>query len=196
MVAASLTAISGGSDMASGALNNAFTDAEVGLAASEIDSAGDDSGDSSGGGGDDSGDSSGGGGDDSGDSSDAGGDSGSAPGTGTMSYWESTPGAWPVTSLTIAGTSYDQDGLIDILDTNGNNKPTSMAKQLIAAELNVLDGNSSSCINTEIDAAHEWLGDFPIGTSGGSVNSAWSSTGEALTEALETYNLGNATPRN
>ncbi len=188
MVAASLTAISGGLDMASGALNNAFTDAEVGLAASEIDSAGDDSGDSSGGGGDD----------DSGDSSDAGGDSGSAPGTGTMSYWESTPGAWPVTSLTIAGTSYDQDGLIDILDTNGNNKPTSMAKQLIAAELNVLDGNSSSCINTEIDATHEWLGDFPIGTSGGSVNSAWSSTGEALTEALENYNLGNlgcATPR-
>ncbi len=174
MVAASLTAISGVSAVASGALNNAFTDAEVGLAASEIDS----------------------GGDDSGDSSDAGGDSGSAPGTGTMSYWESTPGAWPVPSLTIAGMSYDQDGLIDILDTNGNNKPTSMAKQLIAAELNVLDGNSSSCINTEIDAAHEWLGDFPIGTSGGSVNSAWSSTGEALTEALETYNLGNATPRN
>src|SRR5262249_36563852 len=63
----------------------------------------------------------------------------------TQGFWKNHPSAWKVTSLTIGGTSYTQNQLIQILQTpTGGNAALILAHQLIAAMLNVANGAAES----------------------------------------------------
>jgi hypothetical protein len=112
----------------------------------------------------------------------------SAEGTGTLGYWKNHPDAWPVSSLTVGSTIFNQDDLISILKTpTRGDKTISMAKQLIPAKLNVADGNDSSCIDDTIAAADAWL----IANGGvGSGLRQWVDDGDLLHDQLDAYNNG------
>lgn len=164
LMASGFTMISGASDLAGGAMNDAFNDADNGVAGVVVDQA-------------------------PGDGDDGSGDTPDAPGTGTIGYWSTHPEAWPVDSLVIGSTLYTKDQLLDIFAINAD-KSASMAAQLIGAKLNVLAGNDGSCVADSISAADAWLGAYPIGSPKGEVNAAWSESGDAIKTALDEYNNG------
>jgi hypothetical protein len=83
----------------------------------------------------------------------------------TQGFWKNHPGAWSVTGLVLGGVAYDQDGLITILSIPPRGDATYiLAKQLIAAELNLLNGADGSSIGQVITAADSWLGLNPLGS--------------------------------
>lgn len=114
-------------------------------------------------------------------------DPGNSPGTATIGYWKTHPEAWPVTSVSIGGISISQGDAISILKTpTRGDKTISMAKQLIAAILNVAAGNDDSCIADTIDASDLWL----IEHGGvGSGQRQWDE-GDLLHDDLDAYNNG------
>lgn len=82
----------------------------------------------------------------------------------TPGYWKNHPEAWPVTSLTIGGVTYDQAQLLVILNTAIRKDPTYiLAHHLIAAMLNVANGADDS-INGAIAEANALLTTYPIGS--------------------------------
>jgi hypothetical protein len=101
----------------------------------------------------------------------------------TIGYWKNHPEAWPVTSMTICGNTLNQTELISILDTPTRGDVTiSMAKQLIAARLNVAGGNSCPLTSD----AEAWLCSHGgIGAS----RKQWDG-GESLKNALDDFNNG------
>jgi hypothetical protein len=83
----------------------------------------------------------------------------------TPGYWKTHPEAWPVTTLTLGGISYDQAQLLAILNRPvGGDATIILAHHLIAAKLNVLNGASDS-INDEIEDADDLLAMYPIGSN-------------------------------
>jgi hypothetical protein len=63
----------------------------------------------------------------------------------TPGFWKNHPSAWPTTSLTIGGINYTEAQLIQVLKTpTGGDAVIILAYQLIAAELNILNGTPSS----------------------------------------------------
>jgi hypothetical protein len=113
--------------------------------------------------------------------------SGGGNGTGTIGYWKNHPDAWPLTSVTLGGVTYTQAQAISILGVAvKGDKSISLAKQLIAAKLNVADGNDASCISATITAADQWL----IAHGGvGSGQKQWDG-GDILHDELDAYNNG------
>jgi hypothetical protein len=108
-------------------------------------------------------------------------------GTGTIGYWKTHPDAWPTDSITIGGTVYTKSQAIDILGAAvKGDKTLSMAKQLIAAKLNVIAGNDSSCIADTIAAADTWLSNHG---GVGSGQRQWDD-GDLLHDELDAYNNG------
>ncbi len=113
------------------------------------------------------------------------------PGTGTPGYWMNHPAAWPVTSITIGGQTYTRDQAISIMK-----QPTSkdmtyvMFAELVAAKLNVLVGNDSSCIASTISQADAWLTSNPLGSGVSASSAAWQPTGQSLANTLDNYNNG------
>ncbi len=111
-------------------------------------------------------------------------------GAGTPGYWRNHPEAWPVTSLTLGGTTYSQAQLLAILEQPKSRDMTYViASQLIAAKLNVLIGADSSCISATISAADSWLATNKIGTNVSAGSAAWKH-GEPLKNTLDAYNNG------
>lgn len=111
-------------------------------------------------------------------------------GAGTPGYWKNHPDAWPVSSLTLGGTSYTKAQLLAILGQSKSRDLTyQMASQLIAAKLNVANGTDASCISATITAADDWLAANPVG-SGVTGNSAAWATGNPLKNVLDDYNNG------
>lgn len=108
-------------------------------------------------------------------------------GTGTIGYWKNHPEAWPVSTVTLGGVVYTKDEAIDMLKAAvKGDKSLSMAKQLIAAKINVAAGNDDSCISATIAAADTWL------TNHGGVGSGqrqWDD-GDLLHDELDAYNNG------
>ena len=112
------------------------------------------------------------------------------PGTGTPGYWKNHAEAWPVTSLTLGGTTYTQDALLAILgQSKSKDVSYAMASQLIAAKLNVASGNEASCITATITDADAWVATHGIGTGISGSSAAWSA-GEPLKDTLDSYNNG------
>ncbi len=98
-------------------------------------------------------------------------------------YWTQHPEAWPVSSLSICGVSLDQTALLSILNTKPKgDKTIIMSKQLIAAMLNVANGNSCSSLS----AAETWLCDH--GGIGAGIKN-WDG-GEELKDDLDGFNNG------
>ena len=76
----------------------------------------------------------------------------------TQGFWKNHPEAWPVEMLTVGGMPYDKGQLIGLLSTPPRGDATYiLAKQLIAAQLNVLSGADSSGVATLINEAEAWL---------------------------------------
>jgi hypothetical protein len=88
--------------------------------------------------------------------------------THTSSWWKHNPSQWPVANLTLGTVSYTKAQLIQILGkTAGSNGLIALAKQLIAAKLNILIGANPSSVNATIIAADTQIGSRvapPVGT--------------------------------
>lgn len=113
-----------------------------------------------------------------------------SPGTGTPGYWKNHPEAWPVEWIVIGGVTYTKDQAIAIMQMPTSTDMTYlMFQHLVAAELNVLIGNASSCIASTIAAAQAWMTANPLGSGVPAKKSAWS-TGEPLKDILDDYNNG------
>ena len=110
--------------------------------------------------------------------------------TRTLGYWKTHPEEWPVDSIVVGGVTYTKAEAIALMKTPpAGNKAISMFHQLVAAKLNVLVGNNSSCIATVITAADAWLA-VNASVSQWRCNQAWSSGGSALHDQLDDYNNG------
>lgn len=86
----------------------------------------------------------------------------------SQGFWKNHPSAWPVTSLDLGGETYTQDELITLLKTPvSGDASLILAKQLIAAKLNVANGSNSSSIASTISDADALLssvgGRLPLG---------------------------------
>jgi hypothetical protein len=96
---------------------------------------------------------------------------------------------WPVTSLALGNTTYDDTQLCAIFNTPaGGNGLISLAHQLIAAKLNVANGADVTAIASAINDADALIGSLvvpPIGS--GSLNPSATST---LIAALTSFNEG------
>jgi len=111
-----------------------------------------------------------------------------APGAATRGYWRNHSEAWPVSSLVLGGKTYTKSEAIAILKkATAGDKTYSMAAQLIATKLNLLRGNSASCIGATVVAADAWLVLNPIGQ--GCSISDWV-VGSPLHSKLDDYNNG------
>lgn len=115
-----------------------------------------------------------------------------APGTGTSGYWKNHRVAWPVNRINIGGVTYTKRQAIRIMKSPvKGDKTKTMFKSLVAAKLNVMIGNDGSCIWPEIQAADQWLTDYPPGSgvkAGGS-GSPWRE-GKPIHQMLGDYNKG------
>lgn len=112
------------------------------------------------------------------------------PGTGTIGYWKNHPEAWPVQTITVGGQTYTKSQAIAWIGTpSRGDKTIDLFKQLVAAKLNVLIGNDSSCISGTISSADAWLTSHPLGSGVSGSSSAWS-TGGPLHAQLDDYNNG------
>lgn len=114
------------------------------------------------------------------------------PGTGTPGYWMNHPEAWPVGSITIGGRTYSQAAAIALMQAPvAKDKTLTMFAALVAAKLNVMVGNASSCVATTIAAADAWMTLYPagFGVAAGGPISPWR-TGEPLNYVLDQYNNG------
>jgi len=106
-------------------------------------------------------------------------------GVGNVNYWQNQNNTWPVATITVGGITYTREQARAILNGNTNDRAKQVARQLIAAKLNILAGNNSSCIYQVVADAEAWLVSYPIG----SANPNWT-TGRPIHDALENYNNG------
>ncbi len=111
------------------------------------------------------------------------------PGTGTPGYWKNHPEAWPVTSITVGGVTYTKAQAIAWLGKVGKDKSTTMFSSLVPAMLNILIGNSGSCVNGTIAAANTWMAAHPVGSNVAGSSDAWAA-GEPLHIIMDNYNNG------
>ena len=112
------------------------------------------------------------------------------PGTGTPGYWKNHPDAWPVEGITIGGVTYTKEEAIPLMKEDKHDKTTTMFRSLVAAKLNVLIGNDSSCIADTILAADAWMAEYgPVGSGVRANSTAWKE-GEPLYWRLDDYNNG------
>jgi len=99
-------------------------------------------------------------------------------------YWQAIPQLWPVDWLVIGGEEYDQPTLLDLLGYNGSDESHNLAREQIAAKLNLLTG-SDPFIRPTVDAADVFLSQFPPGSR---PNGKKKKDAAALAEALADYN--------
>lgn len=112
-------------------------------------------------------------------------------GTGTIGYWKTHPEAWPIDQITIGGVVYDKADAIEIMEAPGRgDKSFDLFSQLVAAKLNVLSGNESSCVNTAIMDADDFLAMNTLGSDVRANSDAWQNVGSALHSTLTDYNEG------
>jgi hypothetical protein len=103
----------------------------------------------------------------------------------TWGWWRSNSNSWPVQVITVGGVTYSKSSAIALLGSSGNDLCIRIARELIAAKLNVFVGNASSCITATIAAADAWLNVYPVGTT-----SPNTTTGSPIYDALKNYNQG------
>lgn len=113
-----------------------------------------------------------------------------AVGTGTPGYWANHPEAWPVQSIVIGGISYTKQQAISLmLKPVKNDKWLTMFPALVSAELNVLIGAQSSCIETSILQADAWMTSATAQRPIAGSSSLWQQ-GDPIYKQLDAYNNG------
>ena len=112
----------------------------------------------------------------------------------SQGYWKSHADLWPVSSLKMGTKRYTKAQLIDLMNyATTSDASVILARQLIAAMLNVANGSSCCPVCSTMDHANNLL----IGCllpCGRNVNS---STGKAMVNdaaVLEQFNLSQLTP--
>lgn len=79
----------------------------------------------------------------------------------TQGYWKNHPDAWPVNSLTLGSQIYTQAELLQILNTPSTKDASIiLAKQLIAAKLNIAAGSDPTPVSSTITHADGLLSGF------------------------------------
>ncbi|MHB1140918.1 MAG: hypothetical protein ACYC1T_04055 [Sulfuricaulis sp.] len=112
-----------------------------------------------------------------------------APGTGTIGYWKNHPSEWPVgCNVTLPGSENDPN--VFAMNVLGapvkGDKTVSLAKQLVAAKLNICAGNDGSCVVQTITDATAWLNTYgPVFAQ----QKNWNG-GDVYHEILDDYNNG------
>ena len=114
----------------------------------------------------------------------------------TQGFWKTHPDAWPVTSLTLGSQTYSQTELLTILGTSsGGDASPILAKQLIAAKLNIAHASNPTPVSATIADADSLLGGFsgklPYGVPPSST------IGQAMVNdatVLDHYSNGELTP--
>ena len=80
----------------------------------------------------------------------------------TQGFWKNHPNVWPVNSLMLGSQIYTQAELLAILNTpSGGDASIILAKQLIAAKLNIAAGSDPTPISSTITHADSLLAMFP-----------------------------------
>ena len=112
------------------------------------------------------------------------------PGTGTPGYWKNHPEAWPVEEITVGGVVLSKDEAIWLLSLpEKGDKSYTVYRGFVAATLNVILGNDSTCVSDSLSAADAWLVDNPPGSGIKGRASEWKSIqGNYL--QLDQYNNG------
>jgi hypothetical protein len=111
------------------------------------------------------------------------------PGTGTPGYWKNHPDAWPVSSITVGGVTFSIDDAIAALGKITKDKTTTMFSSLVSAKLNLLIGNSGSCVSGAIAAGDAWMAAHHLGSVVLASSDAWK-IGEPTHKTLDAYNNG------
>ena len=108
--------------------------------------------------------------------------------THTIGYWKNHPQKWPVNTITIGGRTYTKCKALAILKKAPKGDATIiLARQLIAAKLNIAAGADPTAVESVIAQADEWLAIHPIGSRpDGDSRQA----GIDLAEILDDYNSG------
>src|SRR5204863_6870695 len=90
------------------------------------------------------------------------------PGTGTPGYWKNHPEAWPVSVIHVGGITYTKALAIQNLQRSpAGDKRWTIFASLVSAKLNVLIGNGSSCIASDIAGADAWWATYHANTVAG-----------------------------
>jgi hypothetical protein len=72
---------------------------------------------------------------------------------------------WPVDSITVAGVTYTREEAIFIMSNPTKYDMTYLLfSQIVAAKLNILNGNESDCIDAAVEFAETWLMKNPLGS--------------------------------
>jgi hypothetical protein len=109
--------------------------------------------------------------------------------TYTQGYWKTHPNAWPANSLFLGSVNYSDLQLLAILGTSvGGNGLISLAHQLIAAKLNILNGADPTAAAAAIAAADALIGALVVPPIGAGYLDP--SDTSALTQILDDYNNG------
>jgi hypothetical protein len=81
----------------------------------------------------------------------------------SQGYWKNHPEAWPVTELQLGNVTYTQEQLLAILrEPVRGNGLLILAKQEIAAKLNIANGADGSCIQQTLADGDALIGDLVI----------------------------------
>ena len=110
------------------------------------------------------------------------------PGTGTPGYWKNHPEAWPVNSITIGEDTITKEQAIAFMGLDGD-KSYTMFRAYVAAYLNGLVGNDTSCVTSELTNAYNWLNVYEPGSGVTGKSAAWK-VGEPIATKLDNYNNG------
>ncbi len=114
----------------------------------------------------------------------------------TFGFWKTHPGQWPVSSLTLGSQTYSQSELLSLLKMPvRGDASVILARQLIAAKLNIANGSDPAPIASTIVTADSELSAF-VGKLPYNVKTS-TSTGHTMVgtaQILERYNGGGKTP--
>jgi hypothetical protein len=107
-------------------------------------------------------------------------------------YWKNHPEAWLAENILIGNLTYTKDEAISILETDTEDVPTNVLKQLFATILNILKGADPSRIENTVVTTIDWLDQH---SPGDQLSETDQLTGSALIDVLEKYNGGQTDPQ-
>ena len=110
----------------------------------------------------------------------------------THGYWRNHPDAWPLSTLMLGTQTYSKDELLILLSTTSQTDASiTLARQLIAAKLNIANGSEQSPVESAIVASDAVLGQYsgrlPYKVKASSANGQIMT---ANTVILNSYNQG------
>lgn len=107
-------------------------------------------------------------------------------------YWKNHPEAWLAENILIGNLTYTKEEAISILETDTEDVPTNVLKQLFATILNILKGADPSRIENTVVTTIDWLGQHSPDSQ---LSETDQLTGMSLIDVLGKYNGGQTGPQ-